>query len=134
MQQQAEAVAARYRAVLDSVFTADPYQWAPPSALLRLASEGWEWLVAWVDGLKAHNPLLFRVFLVSLLLVWTGIFAHAAWLVWRTVRGRRGPTVPCRFRSRGSATMRSGIPARPTWQPPKGGWPKRCSSPSWRWP
>ena len=87
MQQQAEAVAARYRAVLDSVFTADPYQWAPPSALLRLASEGWEWLVAWVDGLKAHNPLLFRVFLVSLLLVWTGIFAHAAWLVWRTVRG-----------------------------------------------
>jgi Domain of unknown function (DUF4129) len=77
----------RYRAVLDSVFATDPYQWAPPSAVLRLLSEWWDWLIAWVDGLKADNPLVFRIFLVAILLAWVGIFAHAAWLVWLTIRG-----------------------------------------------
>jgi hypothetical protein len=85
--QQGEAGPELYRAVLDSVFTAEPYQWTPQSAVLRLVSDGWTWLVRWIEGLRAHNPLLFRIFLVTVLLAWIAIFVHAAWLVWLTVRG-----------------------------------------------
>jgi hypothetical protein len=84
---QGEAGPEPYRAVLDSVFATEPYQWAPQSAVLRLISEWWEWLGAWLAGLRVDNPLLFRVFLIAILLAWAGIFAHAAWLVWLTVRG-----------------------------------------------
>ena len=84
---QADGDAERYRAVLDSVFTAEPYQWAPPPPLLRLVSAWWNRLGAWVDALKTDNPLLFRIFLVTLLLAWVAIFAHAVWLVWTTMRG-----------------------------------------------
>ncbi len=84
---QGEAGPELYRSVLDSVFASEPYQWVPQSAALRLISEWWDRLQGWVDGLRADNPLLFRIFLVTLLLAWVGIFAHAAWLVWLTVRG-----------------------------------------------
>lgn len=84
---QAEAGPELYRAVLDSVFATEPYQWAPQSAALRLVSQWWTWLVNWIDGLRAHNPLLFRIVLVTVLLAWIGIVVHAAWLVWLTVRG-----------------------------------------------
>jgi hypothetical protein len=87
MPSQGEAGSEQYRSVLDSVFATEPYQWVQPSAVLRLLSEWWNWLVVWLDGLKADNPLLFRIFLITLLLAWVGIFAHAAWLVWVTVRG-----------------------------------------------
>lgn len=87
MPQQGEAGPELYRAVLDSVFATKPYQWAPQSAILRLLSEWWSSLVSWIDGLRANNPLLFRIFLVTVLLAWVAIFVHAAWLVWLTVRG-----------------------------------------------
>ncbi len=78
-----------YRAALESVFATDPYRWAPPSAALRLATEWWGRLVAWIEALRADNPLLFRIFFAAVLLAWLGLFAHAAWLVWRTLRGAR---------------------------------------------
>jgi hypothetical protein len=87
MPPQGEAGPELYRSALDSVFATEPYQWVQPSAALRLLSDGWSWLVVWLDGLKADNPLLFRIFLITILLAWVGIFAHAAWLVWVTVRG-----------------------------------------------
>jgi hypothetical protein len=77
----------RYRAVLDSVFATEPYQWTPPPAILQLLTEWWQGLVTWLQGLRTDNPLLFRVFLFAILGVWLVVFAHAAWLVWRTVRG-----------------------------------------------
>src|ERR687896_1568422 len=84
---QAGEGAERYRAVLDSIFATDPYQWTPPPPVLQLLSDWWERLVVWLQGLRSDNPLLFRAFLVAVLLVWIAIFAYAAWLVWRTVRG-----------------------------------------------
>jgi len=84
---QGEAGPAHYRAVLDSVFATDPYQWSPPPAVLRLLSDAWHWLTDWVDSLRADNPLLFRAFFIAILLAWAGIFLHAAWLIWLTVRG-----------------------------------------------
>ena len=84
---QGQAGPELYRAVLDSVFAAKPYQWAPQSPVLRLISEWWDWLIRYLDGLRAQNPLLFRIFLVAVLLAWVAIFVHAAWLVWLTVRG-----------------------------------------------
>ena len=79
--------AERYRAVLDSVFATEPYQWSPPPPLLRLLRDWWGRLIEGLQGLKADNPLLFRLFVVAILIVWAGILAHAAWLVWHTVRG-----------------------------------------------
>ena len=87
MPQRGEAGPQLYRAVLDSVFATEPYQWVPQSPVLRLLSEWWDRLVRWLGGLQANNPLLFRIFLVTILLAWVGIFVHAAWLVWLTVRG-----------------------------------------------
>jgi hypothetical protein len=84
---QGHGSAERYRAVLDSVFATEPYQWAPPPALLKLLGDWWGRLITWLDGLRTDNPLLFRVFLVAILLIWVVIFAHAAWLVWQTIRG-----------------------------------------------
>ena len=84
---QAEASPERYRAVLDSVFATEPYQWSPPPALLQLLSEWWDRLITWLDGLRMDNPLLFRILFAAILLVWLGILAHAGWLVWRTIRG-----------------------------------------------
>jgi Domain of unknown function (DUF4129) len=84
---QGETGPEQYRAVLDSVFATDPYQWAPRSAAFRLVSEWWESLLAWLEGLKTDSPLLFRIFLIAILLAWAAIFAHAAWLVWLTLRG-----------------------------------------------
>src|SRR6188508_2428069 len=77
----------RYRAVLDSVFATDPYQWSPPPPLLQLLRDWWALLIGWLEGLRTDNPLLFRIFFVAILLVWLAIFTHAAWLVWHTVRG-----------------------------------------------
>lgn len=84
---QAEAGPESYRAVLDSVFATEPYRWTPQSPVLRLISEWWDRLGAWIEALEVHSPLLFRLFLVTILLASVGIFAHAAWLVWLTVRG-----------------------------------------------
>ena len=84
---QVAASAERYRAVLDSVFATEPYQWTPPPPLLTLLSDWWQRLLVWLDGVRTDNPLLFRIFLVTILLIWVGIFAHAGWLVWLTLRG-----------------------------------------------
>jgi hypothetical protein len=94
---QGQASPDLYRAVLDSVFETDPYRWAPPSAALRLVREWWTRLVTWIDALRTDNPLLFRLFFAAILIAWLGLFAHAAWLIWRTLRGAaragRGPSL-----------------------------------------
>jgi hypothetical protein len=64
-----------------------------------MAREWWERVGDWLRGLRADNPLVFRLLVLGILLGLVLILAHAAWLVWRTVRGARsldeaGPDVP----------------------------------------
>lgn len=87
LQAGAAPAAERYRAVLDSVFAAEPYQWVPTSPVLRLLTEWWNRLGLWLAGVREHNPLLFRIILVMVLLAWAAILLHAVWLVWLTLRG-----------------------------------------------
>ena len=43
----------------------------------------------WLRALRTDNPLVFRLLILALLLALVLILAHAAWLVWRTVRAAR---------------------------------------------
>jgi hypothetical protein len=82
--------AERLRAALDTVFAGRAYRWAREPAPTRLAREWWERLGDWLRGLRADNPLVFRLLILALLLALVLILVHAAWLVWRTVRAARG--------------------------------------------
>ena len=75
------------RAVLDSVFAAPAYRWGEEPAPARLLREWWQRLLDWLSALQASNPGAFRLFVLVLLLGLLLILGHAAWVVWRTVRG-----------------------------------------------
>jgi Domain of unknown function (DUF4129) len=81
--------AERLRAALDTVFAGRAYRWAREPAPSRLAREWWERLAEWLRGLRADNPFVFRLLILALLLALVLILAHAAWLVWHTVRAAR---------------------------------------------
>jgi Domain of unknown function (DUF4129) len=85
---------ATFRAVLDSVFAGREYRWADEPVLLRWLREGWQALGEWLRSLRADNPMLFRLLVFGLLVVLILIFAHAAYVVWRTVREGSGPLGP----------------------------------------
>jgi hypothetical protein len=79
--------AGRLRAALDTVFAGRQYRWAREPAPARLLREWWDRMSEWLRALRADNPLVFRLLILGLLLLLVLILAHAAWLVWRTVRG-----------------------------------------------
>ncbi len=80
-----------FRAVLDSVFAASAYRWAEEPRPLRLLRDWWDQLGEWLLGLRADNPLVFRLLVIGLLLLLVLLFAHAAYVVWRTVSHAAGP-------------------------------------------
>jgi len=80
-----------FRAVLDTVFAASAYRWAEEPRPLRLLREWWDQLGEWLRGLRADNPLVFRLLVIGLLLLLVLIFSHAAYVVWRTVSQAGGP-------------------------------------------
>jgi ABC-type nickel/cobalt efflux system permease component RcnA len=79
----------RLRAALDTVFAGRVYRWAGEPAPSRLVREWSDRLSEWLRGLRADNPVVFRLLILALLLALVLILAHAAWLVWRTVRAAR---------------------------------------------
>jgi hypothetical protein len=81
--------AERLRAALDAVFGGRQYRWAREPAPSRLVREWWDRMSEWLRALRADNPLVFRLLILALLLALVLILAHAAWLVWRTVRAAR---------------------------------------------
>jgi hypothetical protein len=81
--------AERLRAALDTVSAGRQYRWAREPAPSRLVREWWDRMSEWLRALRADNPLVFRLLVLALLLALVLVLAHAAWLVWRTVRGAR---------------------------------------------
>jgi hypothetical protein len=79
------------RTVLDSVFASSAYAWRPPDAAGTAIVRYWRRLLEWLASLQEASPLLFKVLVAGLLVVLILIFAHAAWLLVRTVRGAAMP-------------------------------------------
>lgn len=79
------------RAALDSVFATPPYRWSEEPGPLRLLRRWWDTLGDWLAALRADNPALFRLLVLGLLLALLLVFAHAAYIVWRTARDAAGP-------------------------------------------
>jgi hypothetical protein len=75
------------RAVLDTVFAASGYRWADEPAPWRFLRSWWHQLADWLQGLRADNPAVFRLLLLSVLAALILLLAHAAYVVWRTVHG-----------------------------------------------
>jgi hypothetical protein len=76
----------RLRTVIDSVFSSPEYRWQEvidPFAPLRRA---WQWLGEWIQSLRAEAPSLYWLLIGTLVLVLLGIFGHAIWVMYRTVR------------------------------------------------
>lgn len=92
---------ASLRTVLDTVFAAPVYQWAEIPAPLRILREWWRKLGDWLEALHAGNPAVFRVLMALLLLALVLLLAHAAWVVWNTVRGGGGPDADAPAAGRG---------------------------------
>ena len=88
---QGDASPAALRAALDSVFASPAYRWAETPAPVRVMREWWERLGVWLDGLRAGNPIAFRLLVAVLLVMLVLVLAHGAWVVWQTVRSGAAP-------------------------------------------
>lgn len=83
---QAPLPADSLRAVLDSVFAAPAYDWVEQEHPFGWLERAWFWLVDFLARLRAADPLLFRIGLGVLIAVLLAIVAHAAWIMFRTLR------------------------------------------------
>src|SRR5439155_17518774 len=64
---QGDPGTATLRAVLDTVFAASGYRWADEPAPWRFLRSWWHRLAEWLQGLRADNPAVFRLLLLSVL-------------------------------------------------------------------
>ncbi|HEX6104072.1 MAG TPA: DUF4129 domain-containing protein [Gemmatimonadales bacterium] len=81
--------ASTFRQTLDTVFAGPAYRWGEEPAPLRILRDWWQRLGDWLVGLRADNPLAYRLLVLGLLLTLLLILAHAAYVVWRTARAAR---------------------------------------------
>ena len=75
-----------FRETLDSVFAGAAYRWGEVPAPLRVLRQWWDRLGQWLVGLRADNPLAYRLLVLGLLLALLLILAHAGYVVWRTAQ------------------------------------------------
>jgi hypothetical protein len=74
------------RAALDSVFRSPAYDWRPPDKTVTWFTEHFRALLAWLDSLRALNPVAYRIFIAVLVTVLLAIILHAAWILIRTAQ------------------------------------------------
>lgn len=79
------------RAVLDSVFTARPYQWVEPANPFAFLGRWWQALTGWLRALEQSHPQLFWVLFWVLIALLAAIFLHAGWVMLQTLRAARAP-------------------------------------------
>jgi len=82
---QGDPGTAALRAILDTVFAAPGYRWSDEPAPWRFLRAWWHRLADWLQGLRADNPAVFRLLLLSVLAALILLLAHAAYVVWQTV-------------------------------------------------
>jgi hypothetical protein len=81
-----EPDASAFRQTLDSVFAGPAYRWGEVPAPFRLLRQWWDRLGDWLVGLRADNPLAYRLLVLGLLLALLLVLAHAGYVVWRTAQ------------------------------------------------
>ena len=79
------------RNVLDSVFAAPSYQWIERRDFWAPVRRLWFRLLEWLEHLERTSPGAFFALRWVLIAVLVAIFVHAAWIVWRMVRGATSP-------------------------------------------
>jgi hypothetical protein len=75
------------RAVLDSVFAGPDYRWVERPGPFSTPRRWFGALMNWLAGFQEAHPAGFRLLMLGLLLGVLAIFAHAAWVFFRAVRG-----------------------------------------------
>jgi hypothetical protein len=89
------------RAVLDSVFAGPAYRWVERPEPLGQLRRWFLQLGQWLEALREHNPLGFRLVLGAVLVLLVAILVHAGWILIRTVRPAAPaplPDAPARVR------------------------------------
>lgn len=79
------------RAALDSVFRSPAYDWRADDPAVAAVVRWWRSLIAWIGGLRDASPLLYRAFIVLLVVALVAVLAHALWVLVRTIRGAASP-------------------------------------------
>ena len=85
MATQGDPGTAALRAILDTIFAAPAYRWSDEPAPWRFLRAWWHRLADWLQGLRADNPAVFRLLLLSVLATLILLLAHAAYVVGQTV-------------------------------------------------
>ena len=77
----------RLRAVLDSVFSRPDYNWQQPLDPFGPIRRAFAWVNRWLLTLRSEAPSLYWLFMAVLVLILLSILAHAAWVMYQTMRG-----------------------------------------------
>lgn len=87
----APAAADSLRAVLDTVFQAEAYQWVERPHPLAFLGRWWRALLQWLAQLEQSQPELFWALFWVMIAVLVLIFVHAGWVMFRTLRHATAP-------------------------------------------
>ena len=79
------------RAVLDTVFQAEAYQWVERPHPLAFLGRWWRALLQWLGDLERSQPGLFWALFWVMIAVLVLIFVHAGWVMLRTIRSAAAP-------------------------------------------
>ncbi len=90
MQGQDGVAADSLRRILDRVFEDPAFQWVERPNPLAFLGRWWSMATDWLSQVRESQPQLFEVIVWILILALLAIVLHAAWVVWRTVRGAVG--------------------------------------------
>jgi hypothetical protein len=89
---QVEAPADSLRAVLDSVFAGQAYDWVERAHPLAFLGRWWSALKRWLFGLEQSQPMVYWLIVSLLVALLVAILVHAVWVMARTLRAAGAPT------------------------------------------
>ncbi len=87
MQGSGQIPADSLRRVLEQVFEDPAYAWVERPHPLAFLRRWWMMATDWLSQVREAQPGLFELIIWVMVLLLLAIIGHAAWVVWRTVRG-----------------------------------------------